>query len=74
MKYSKRTIAKNGKELYLRNGEASDGAVVLENFLQTHAETDYLLSYPDENQMDAEQESRLPESSAPGRPDMRNWN
>ncbi|MDO4388488.1 MAG: GNAT family N-acetyltransferase [Eubacteriales bacterium] len=59
MKYSKRTIAKNGKELYLRNAEASDGAAVLENFLQTHAETDYLLSYPDENQMDAEQESRF---------------
>ena len=32
---------------------------MLENFLQTHAETDYLLSYPDENQMDAEQESRF---------------
>lgn len=59
MKYSKRTIAKNGKELYLRNAEASDGAAVLENFLQAHAETDYLLSYPDENQMDAEQESRF---------------
>ncbi len=59
MKYSKRTIAKNGKELYLRNGEASDGATVLESFLQAHAETDYLLSYPDENQMDAEQESRF---------------
>ena len=57
MKYDKRTIANNGKELYLRNGEASDGAAVLENFLQAHAETDYLLSYPDENQMDAEQES-----------------
>ena len=59
MKYNKRIIAKNGKELYLRNGEASDGAAVLENFLQAHAETDYLLSYPDENQMDAEQESRF---------------
>ena len=57
MKYDKRTIAKNGKELYLRNGKASDGAAVLESFLQAHAETDYLLSYPDENQMDAEQES-----------------
>ena len=37
MKYSKRTIAKNGKELYLRNAKASDGAAVLENFLQAHA-------------------------------------
>lgn len=59
MKYSKRTIAKNGKELYLRNAEAPDGVAVLESFLQAHAETDYLLSYPDENQMDAEQESRF---------------
>ena len=59
MKYSGKIIARNGKEVYIRNGLASDGSAVLDNFNLTHAETDYLLSYPDENQMDAEQESRF---------------
>ncbi len=44
MKYSERIALKNGKELLLRNAEASDGKAVLENFNQTHAETDWLLS------------------------------
>lgn len=38
MKYSERIALKNGKELLLRNAEASDGKAVLENFNQTHAE------------------------------------
>ena len=59
MKYRKTFLAKNGKEVLLRNGEAADGAAVLENFNQTHAETDYLLTYPDENRFDAEQEGRF---------------
>ena len=59
MKYRKTFLAKNGKEILLRNGEAADGAAVLENFNQTHAETDYLLTYPDENRFDAEQEGRF---------------
>ena len=64
MKYRKTFLAKNGKEVLLRNGEASDGAAVLENFNQTHAETDYLLTYPDENRFDAEQEGRFLASKA----------
>ena len=59
MKYSKKCILKNGKEAWLKNGEASDGNAVYENFNATHAETDYLLSYPDENSLDTEQESKL---------------
>ena len=57
MKYSKKITAKNGKEVYIRNGEASDGTAALEIFNLTHEETDYLLSYPDEKQSDPEQES-----------------
>ena len=64
MKYSERIALKNGKELLLRNAEASDGKAVLENFNQTHAETDWLLSYPDENTFDAEKESRFRERKA----------
>lgn len=59
MKFSHKFIAKNGKEVYIRNGTASDGSALLENFNITHAETDYLLSYPDENQSDSVQESRF---------------
>lgn len=64
MKYEKRIVLKNGKELYIRNGEASDGAAVLECFNLTHAETDHLLSYPDENRFDAEAESHFLEEKA----------
>ncbi len=59
MKYEQTIILKNGKEALIRNGEASDGAAVFENFNLTHAETDYLLSYPDENSYDPEQEARF---------------
>ena len=57
MKYNKTIILKNGKECCLRNGVESDGQEVLEIFNLTHGETDYLLSYPDENSFDAEQEA-----------------
>ncbi len=48
---------KNGTEALLRNGDFSDGAVVYENFNLTHEETEYLLSYSDENSYDAKQEA-----------------
>ena len=59
MKYTQTIVLKNGKEALIRNADAPDGAAVYENFNQTHAETDYLLSYPDENSYDPEQEARF---------------
>lgn len=59
MKYNQKIILKNGKEALLRNGDAEDGQAVFENFNQTHEETDFLLSYPDENSYDAEQEAQF---------------
>ena len=59
MKYSQKVILKNGKEAWLKNGDASDGSAVYENFNATHAETDFLLSYPDENSFDPEQEAHF---------------
>lgn len=59
MKYNKTITLKNGMECCLRNGIESDGQAVLENFNLTHAQTDYLLSYPDENSFDAAQESQF---------------
>lgn len=58
MKYQKTIRLKDGRECCLRNGSEPDGARVLEHFNLTHAETDYLLAYPDENSFDAAQESQ----------------
>lgn len=49
MKYEKTIQLKNGTALQLRNGTAEDGAAMLDIFIKTHMETDYLLSYPEEN-------------------------
>ena len=59
MKYDQKIILKNGDEAWLRNGDASDGDAVYGIFNLTHAETDYLLSYPDENSFDPEQEAQF---------------
>lgn len=59
MKYEQKITLKNGKTALLRNGTEADGAAVFENFNQTHAETDYLLSYPDENSFDPQQEGQF---------------
>ncbi|MBP5157934.1 MAG: GNAT family N-acetyltransferase, partial [Treponema sp.] len=48
----------------LRNGEAADRRAVYENFNATHAETDFLLSYPDENSYDPEQEAKFLDEKA----------
>ena len=59
MQYRKNLIMKNGQAAILRSGVASDGQAALEVFNLTHEETDFLLSYPDESAMDAEQESEF---------------
>ncbi len=59
MKYSQKVILKNGKEAWLKNGDASDGSAVYENFSATHAETDFLLTYPDENSFNPKQEAQF---------------
>ena len=64
MKYNQTILLKDGREALLRNGEASDGAAVYEVFNLTHAETDYLLSYPDENSLDPEQEANYLQEKA----------
>ena len=64
MKYNKTITLKDGRKCTLRNGEEKDGQVVLANFILTHEQTDYLLSYPDENTMTAEQESRFLQEKA----------
>jgi len=64
MKYSDTFTAKNGAEILIRNGTYSDGSAMRELYVRTHTETDYLLSYPDENTRDADLEGRLLDAKA----------
>ncbi len=59
MKYTQNIVLKNGMEALIRNADAPDGANVFEVFNLTHAESDYLLSYPDENSYNPEQEAQF---------------
>lgn len=56
MKYDQKVFLKDGRELLLRSGTFEDGPAVYDVFQKTHAETDYLLSYPDESTFTPEQE------------------
>lgn len=48
MKYQKKITLKDGRECVLRNATADDAQAVLDIFLVTHEQTDFLASYPDE--------------------------
>lgn len=48
MRYYQELTLKDGRRCVLRNAAQQDGEAVLRVFMATHAETDYLLSYPDE--------------------------
>ena len=56
MTYHQIIQLKNGVSCCLRNGTAADGQAALDNFILTHAETDNLLTYPEENTLTATQE------------------
>ena len=58
MRYAKTVLLAGGQELLVRNASASDARALRETMQRTHAETDYLLSYPDEQSVDEEQEAR----------------
>lgn len=59
MQYYKTIQLKDGRACCLRNAKEADSAAALANFILTHEQTDYLLTYPDENTMTAEDESRF---------------
>lgn len=48
MKYQKTVTLKDGRGCVLRNGTAADAQAVLDIFLLTHEQTDFLASYRDE--------------------------
>ena len=58
MRYAKTVVLKGGVELLVRNAVASDARALREATQRTHAQTDYLLSCPDEQSTDDEQGAR----------------
>ena len=57
MKYNKTITLKDGSACVLRNGAEQDGQAMLDIFVLTHAQTDYLLTYPEEHSFTAQQEA-----------------
>ena len=63
MRYVAMVALTGGVELLVRNAVASDAGALRETMRRTHSETDYLLSYPDEQGSDEEREARLLEET-----------
>lgn len=59
MIFERELTLKNGKKLLMRNGLPEEGGELLRVFNATHTETDFLLTYPEENTFTEEQESRF---------------
>ncbi len=59
MKYYRTILLKNGMECCLRNATERDAQAVLDNMYLTHGQTDYLLSYPEENHFNTAQECQF---------------
>lgn len=59
MKYYQEITLKNGQKCILRSGTDEDAKGLIENMIQTHAETDFLLTYPEEIKYDVEKEKEF---------------
>ena len=57
MEYRETVRLKDGRECILRHGTAEDARQVLDCFLRTHGQTDFLTSRPEEVTFTAEQEA-----------------
>ena len=64
MQYEKTITLKDGRPCVLRSGTEQDGQALLELFVLTHTQTDYLVDYPDEITMTAEQETQFLKAKA----------
>ena len=56
MQYSRTVALKDGRICILRNGTERDAQSVLDNFITTHGQTEYLSTYPDEISLTHERE------------------
>ncbi len=63
MKFNKSYYLKNGDEIIIRNAEVSDAKELLDEFLLTHEETDFLMSYTDENTFTEKDEAEFIQGS-----------
>lgn len=59
MKYTKEIVLQNNKKCLIRDAVGDDAQEVLNVFLQTHEQTDYLSSYKDETTFDADFEKKF---------------
>lgn len=59
MEYNRVVKLKSEKVCLIRSGKYEDGPVVSDLFVQTHGESDFLLSYPEEHSFDAKGESEF---------------
>ena len=59
MKYEKTIFLKDGAECLLRSAGAADAQAVLDVFRLTHAQTEHLLTYPDEGGFTLSQEQQF---------------
>lgn len=62
MNYQETVTLKDGSTCLIRGLGAADGEKVLNNFNLTHAQTENLLTYPEENSFTVEQEQEFLES------------
>lgn len=59
MKYYETIKLKDGRECVIRSAAAEDAEAALDNFILTHSETDFLMSYPDEITHTVESETKF---------------
>ena len=59
MRYHKIIPLRDGRTCTIRNGTAEDGQALLDIFNLTHAQTDYLLTYPEESTHTAQEEAEF---------------
>ena len=64
MQYQKTITLRDGTPCILRGTNSADAAQVLSIFNLTHAQTDFLLTYPDESRMTVEEEQQYLAKSA----------
>ena len=64
MLYVKTITLKDGRPCVLRSGTEQDGQALLDLFILTHTQTDFLVDYPDEITMTAEEETQFLKTKA----------
>ena len=64
MRYHKTVALRDGRPCILRNAAAEDGQAVLDIFLLTHAQTEFLTTYPEESTYTVAQEAAYMQKKA----------